>query len=101
MGSTWTTFFNALVDVCEEYNKMKKKAESNRMETEFFSDIFAEPVLDKSNVVDAMIEKGWTSFNMKSLLSDINTPEQARTAIKLINSGYTCFSIKSIVSDMK
>lgn len=101
MANTWTTFFNALVDVCEEYNKLKKKAESNRMETEFFADIFAEPVLDKSNVVDAMIEKGWTSFDMKSLLSDINTPEQARTAIKLINSGYTCFSIKSIVSDMK
>lgn len=101
MANTWTTFFNALVDVCEEYNKMKKKAESNRMETEFFSDIFAEPVLDKSNVVDAMIEKGWTSFDMKSLLSVINTPEQARTAIKLIKSGYTCFSIKSIVTDMK
>lgn len=101
MANTWTTFFNALVDVCEEYNKMKKKAESNRMETEFFSDIFAEPVLDKSNVVDAMIAKGWSSFDMKSLLRDVNTPEQARIAIKLINSGYSCFNIKSVVSDME
>ena len=101
MANTWTTFFNALIEVCEEYNKLKAKAEANKMETEFFSDIFAEPVLDKSDVVDAMIEQEWTSFNMKSLLSDINTPEQAKTAIKLIKSGYTCFSINNIVSDMK
>ena len=101
MANTWTTFFNALIEVCEEYNKLKTKAETNKMETEFFSDIFAEPVLDKSDVVDAMIEQEWTSFNMKSLLSDIHTPEQAKTAIKLIKSGYTCFNIKNIVSDMK
>ena len=100
MSNKWNNFFEALVDICEEYNKMKKRAD-NRMETEFFSDIFAEPVLDKSNVVDAMIAKGWSSFDMKSLLRDINTPEQAKTAIKLINSGYSCFNIKTVVSDMK
>ena len=100
MANTWTTFFNALVDICEEYNKAKEKATANRMETEFFSDIFAEPVLDKSNVVDAMIAKGWSSFDMKLVLGDINTPEQAKTAIKLINGGYSWLNIRNILSDM-
>ena len=101
MANTWTAFFNALVDVCEEYNKLKKRADDNRMETEFFSDIFAEPVLDKSDVVDAMVAKGWSSFDMKSLLREIKTSEQARTAIKLINAGYNCFNVKNVVYDMK
>ena len=101
MANTWTTFFNALIEVCEEYNKLKAKAETNKMETEFFSDIFAEPVLDKSDVVDAMIENGWSSIDMRLVLGDINTPEQAKTAIKLINGGYSWINVRNIVSEMK
>lgn len=97
MANTWTTFFNALIEVCEEYNKAKEKAEANKMETEFFSDIFAEPVLDKSHVVDVMADCGWSSFDMKLLLNHINTPEQAKTAINLIKRGYNYYDVKGVV----
>ena len=97
MANTWTTFFNALIEVCEEYNKLKTKAETNKMETEFFSDIFAEPVLDKSAVVNAMAEHGWSSFDMKMVLRYVSTPEQAKTAIELVNRDYGWSDVRDIV----
>ena len=100
MANTWTTFFNALFEICEEYNNRKEKANAKKMENDFFSEIFAEPALDKSDVVDAMIEHKWSSIDMRLLLGEINTSEQAKVAIKLINNGYEWLSIRNIVRDM-
>ena len=97
MANTWTTFFNALIEVCEEYNKTKTKVDEKIVEQEFFSDIFAEPVVDKSNVVNAMAEHGWSSFDMKMVLRYVSTPEQAKTAIELVNRGYGWNDVRDIV----
>ena len=97
MSNKWNKFFDALFEVCEEYNNMKAKADEKVVEKEFFSDIFAEPVVDKSNVVNAMAEHEWSSFDMKMVLRYVSTPEQARTAIELVNRGYGWNDVRDIL----
>ena len=97
MSNTWNNLLEALLDVCEEYNRMKEKANEKSIEKEFFSDIFAEPVIDKSSVVNAMAEHGWSSFDMKMVLRYVSTPEQAKMAIELINRGYGWSDVRDIV----
>ena len=108
MSNKWNNFFNALIEVCEEYNRIKEKAEEKKAEKadeieqrEFFSDIFAEPVCDKSAVVDAMAARGWSSWDMKQVLRYCSTTEQCKTAIELINRDYDWFNVKDIVRSME
>ena len=101
MSNKWNNFFNALIDVCEEYNKMKEKADAKKMEVEYFSDIFAEPVYDKSAVVETMAKFGWSRFDMKMLVKSVNTPEQAKVAMELIKRGYSSFDIRDIIASME
>ena len=98
MTNAWTTFFNALVDVCEEYNKAKEKADAKKAEMELIEDIFGEPATDRSEVISAMIDAEWRSYEIDEVLPYVNTPEKAKVAVHMIKSGnYRYYDISKVL----
>lgn len=99
MANAWTTFFNALVDVCEEYNKAKEKANAKKAEMDFIEEIFGEPATDRSEVISAMIDAGWKSYEIDAVLPEVDTPEKAKVAVHMIKSGnYRYYDISRTLS---
>jgi hypothetical protein len=101
MTNAWTTFFNALVDVCEEYNKAKEKADAKKAEMQFIEDIFGESAECRGEVVTTMIDAGWKSYEMDAVLPKVNTAEKAKVATHLIKSGnYRYYEISRLLEKL-
>lgn len=97
MANKWETLWNALVEVCEEYNKMKEKVD----EKESFNYDIPETTYDKGSVVAAMAEKGWKSYEMDWVLDAVTNPAQAKAAVGLVKSGkYKWHDITRILENL-
>ena len=97
MASKFETFLVALAEVCDNYEKEheEEKAEKRAaFETE-------DKVYNRGSVMAAMAEKGWDSYDMRTVLNEVSTPEQAEAAVGLVRSGkYDAYDIRRLLQTL-
>lgn len=101
MSNKWNNFLNSLLEVCEAYCEEKEKADAKKAEMELLEDIFRETANSRSEVISAMIERGWRSWEIDSVLPKVNTPEKAKIAAHMIKSGkYRSYEISNTLGKL-
>lgn len=101
MNNKWNNLFEALIEVCEAYSEAKEKADAKKAEMELLEDIFGETANSRSEVIAAMIERGWRSYEIDSVLPKVDTPEKAKIAVHMIKSGkYRYYDISSTLGKL-
>lgn len=94
----FNSFFDALATACEAYNNSISEEEKAERREAFETE---DRIYNRGSVMAAMAEQGWDSYDMKRVLKEVSTPEQAEAAVGLVRSGnYDAYDIARLLETL-